>query len=130
MQFLGIGPLEFLLILVIAVIVLGPQGMVKAAREAGKLIRKIVRSPIWHEVMDTSREIRDIPRKIVREAGIEEDLEELRRSTRGAMSELNRTHFSELPTVKKPAESGAKVEKGTERSKKEHKEESSESAQE
>jgi sec-independent protein translocase protein TatB len=126
MQFLGIGPLEFLLIIVIAVIVLGPQGMVKAAREAGKLIRKIVRSPIWHEVMDTSREIQDIPRKIVREAGIEEDLAELRRSTRGAVTELNRTHFKELPTVKKPVESGVKAVKNTE----EDKEESSESAQE
>ena len=104
MQFLGIGPLEFLLIFVIAIVVLGPQGMVKAAREAGKLIRQIVRSPIWHEVMDTSREIRDIPRKIVKEAGIEEDLKELQLSTRGTIPELNRTHFSELPTVKKPAQ--------------------------
>lgn len=102
MQLLGIGPLEFLLIIVIAVIVLGPKGMVQAAREASKLIRKIVRSPIWRDIMDTSREIRDIPQKIVREAGIEEDLEELRRSTSGTISELNRTHFSELPTVKKP----------------------------
>ena len=102
MQFLGIGPLEFVLIAVIAVIVLGPKGMVKAAREAGKLIRKIVRSPIWRDVMDTSREIRDIPQKIVREAGIEEDLDELRRSTQGAVSEINHTHFNELPQVKKP----------------------------
>lgn len=101
MQFLGIGPLEFLLIVVIAVIVLGPQGMVKAAREAGVLIRKVIRSPIWHDVMDTSREIRDIPRKIVREAGIEKDLEDLRRSTQGTMSEINRTHFKELPVIGK-----------------------------
>ncbi len=106
MQFLGIGPLEFLFIVVIAVIVLGPRGMVKAAREAGKLIRKIVRSPIWHDVMDTSREIRDIPRKIVKEAGIEEELDEFRRTTRSTMSELNRTHFPELPRVKKPQETG------------------------
>ncbi len=114
MQFLGIGPLEFLLIIIIAVIVLGPQGMVKAAREAGKFIRKVVRSPIWHDVMDTSREIRDIPRKIVKEAGIEEDLEELRRTTRGAVSEINRTHFPELPTVKKPKKTDDKDETGKE----------------
>ena len=107
MQFLGIGPLEFVLIAIIAIIVLGPKGMVKAAREAGSMIRKIVRSPIWHDVMDTSREIRDIPQKIVREAGIEEELEELKRSTQGTISEINRTHFTELPTVKKPVEPSA-----------------------
>ena len=104
MQFLGIGPLEFLLIAIIAVIVLGPKGMVKAAREAGILIRRLVNSPIWRDVMDTSREIRDIPKKIVREAGIEQDLEDLRRSTQGTLSEINHSHFKELPVVKKPAE--------------------------
>jgi sec-independent protein translocase protein TatB len=107
MDILGIGPLEFVLIVVIAVIVLGPKGMVKAAREVGQLIRKITRSPLWHDVMDTSREIRDIPQKIVREAGIEEDLEELRRSTQGSISEINRTHFNGLPTVKKPQPANA-----------------------
>jgi sec-independent protein translocase protein TatB len=102
MDFLGIGPLEFLLIIVIAVIVLGPKGMVKAAREIGVLIRKVVKSPIWRDVMDTSREIRDIPQKIVREAGIEEDLEDLRRTTQGTITEINHPHFNELPAAKKP----------------------------
>ena len=69
MQLLGIGPLELLLIAVIAVIVLGPKGMVNGAREAGKAIRKIVRSPIWHDIVDTSREIREFPKKLAREAG-------------------------------------------------------------
>ena len=95
MQFIGIGPLEFLLIAVIAIIVLGPKGMVKAARETGKLIRKVIRSPLWREMMDTSREIRDLPNKIAREAGIDEDLEELRRSARDSMSEIDRSVYPE-----------------------------------
>lgn len=93
MNILGIGPLELLLIAVIAVIVLGPKGMVKGAREAGKTIRKVVRSPLWRDVVDTSREIREFPRKIAREAGIEQDLEDLRRSTRETMADINRTHI-------------------------------------
>ena len=99
MQLLGIGPLELLLIAVIAVIVLGPKGMVNGAREAGKAIRKIVRSPIWHEIVDTSREIREFPQKIAREAGIEKDLEDLRRSTRGLTEELNRSHHPNITPV-------------------------------
>jgi len=101
MQLLGIGPLELLLIAVIAVIVLGPKGMVSGAREAGKMIRKIVRSPIWHEIVDTSREIREFPQKIAREAGIEKDLEDLRRSTRGALGEINRSHHPQISPVEK-----------------------------
>ena len=97
MQLFGIGPLELILILVIAVIVLGPNGIVTAAREAGKLIRKIIRSPLWREVVDTSNELRDLPQKIVREAGIEKDLAELHESTRSTIRDLNQ---SSNPTIK------------------------------
>ena len=80
MQIFGIGLLEFVFILVIMVLVLGPKGMVQAARETGKFIRKIVRSPLWRDVVGTSREIRNLPQKIVREAGIEKEVQELRES--------------------------------------------------
>jgi sec-independent protein translocase protein TatB len=80
MQIFGIGPLEFIFILVIMVLVLGPRGMVQAARETGKFIRKIVRSPLWRDIVGTSREIRNLPQKIVREAGIEKEVQELRES--------------------------------------------------
>lgn len=97
MNLFGIGPLEFLFIFVIAIIVLGPKGMVEGAREAGKFIRKIIHSPIWRDVVDTSREIREFPRKIAREAGIEKDLEDLRRSTQGTMNEIGNSH---IPTIR------------------------------
>ena len=101
MQLLGIGPLELLLIAVIAVIVLGPKGIVSGASEAGKAIRKIIRSPIWREIVDTSREIREFPRKFAREAGIEKDLEDLRRSTQGTLDEINHSHLPDISLVKK-----------------------------
>ena len=104
MQVLGIGPLELLLIAVIAVIVLGPKGMVSGAQEAGKAIRKIIRSPIWKEIVGTSREIRDFPRKLAREAGIEKDLEDLRRSTQGTLNEINRSHAPVISPNEKKAE--------------------------
>ena len=86
MQIFGIGSLEFLLVVVIAVIVLGPKGLVQASHDIGKLVRKVTSSPIWREVVDTSRELREIPQKLVREVGIEEDLEEIRRSTQGTVT--------------------------------------------
>jgi len=101
MQILGIGPLEFLLILVVMILVLGPKGMLQAARESGKFIRKVVRSPIWREIVGTSHEIRDLPNKIIKEAGIEEEMEELRRSTQSGLNTYTKS-ISPLSTVNKP----------------------------
>ena len=81
MQIFGIGPLELLFILVIMILVLGPRGMVKAARESGKYIRKVTRSPLWAEIVGTSREMRNLPAKIIKDAGIQDEIDELRRST-------------------------------------------------
>ena len=109
MQLFGIGPLEFFLILVIAIIVLGPKGMVSAAQEAGKFIRKITRSPLWREIVDTSNEIREIPGKIVREAGIEKDIEELRTSTRGTIHEIKRSVPPKIAPAAPPSQAPANL---------------------
>jgi sec-independent protein translocase protein TatB len=101
MEIFGIGPLEFLFIFIIAIIVLGPKGMVEAARETGKFIRKIIRSPIWRDVVDTSREIREFPRKIAREAGIDKDLEDLRRSTQGTMKDIEQYQIPGIQQIGK-----------------------------
>lgn len=96
MNLFGIGPLEFLFIIIIAIIVLGPKGLVEGARAVGKFIRKMVRSPLWREVVDASREIREFPGKIAREAGIEKDLDDLRRSTRETLRDIEHSH---LPSI-------------------------------
>lgn len=80
MEIFGVGILEVILILVIAIIVLGPEGMVKTARSAGVWIRKIIKSPIWSQLMDTQRELRQMPTRLVREAGLEEDIKELKKT--------------------------------------------------
>lgn len=81
MEIFGVGILELVLILVIAIIVLGPEGMVKTARSFGVWMRKLIKSPIWSQLMDTQRELRDMPTRLVREAGLEEDLRELKRTS-------------------------------------------------
>ena len=80
MEIFGVGILEVVLILVIAVIVLGPEGMVKSAQAIGKFMRKVIKSPIWAQLMDTQRELRDMPTRLVREAGLEEDIKELKKT--------------------------------------------------
>ncbi len=72
MEILGIGPLEFLFILLIALIVLGPGDMVKAGRMLGRFLRKIVTSPEWRTVQKASRELKYLPNRLMREASLED----------------------------------------------------------
>ena len=81
MEILGIGPLEFLLILLIMLVVLGPREMVKTGHQLGSMIRRIIRSPIWQQMMSTSQEIRNLPTRLVRESGLDEDVAELKKAT-------------------------------------------------
>jgi sec-independent protein translocase protein TatB len=80
MNILGVGPLEFVLVLVIMLLVLGPRDMVATGQKIGKWIRKLITSPTWTSIMNTSREIREIPTKLVRDAGIDESIAELKKS--------------------------------------------------
>jgi len=93
MDFLGVGPMELLLILIIALIVLGPNDMVKAGRSLGIFLRTIVKSPIWRSVQQTSRDLRYLPNRLIREAGLEEEAEELKKLGQQA-DELNQTRRS------------------------------------
>ena len=72
MNFLGIGPLELAFIVIIAIIIFGPQDLVKAGKNVGRFLRKVVTSPSWKVFQDTSKEIRDLPTRLIREAGIED----------------------------------------------------------
>lgn len=81
MDFLGIGPLELLFILVISLIIFGPKDIVKASQSTGRFLRKMIMSPGWRSVQQTSRDLRNLPNRLIREAGldeIQEDMDEIR----------------------------------------------------
>lgn len=77
MDILGIGPLELFFILLIALLVFGPNDMVKAGKNLGKFLRRIVQSPGWQIVQKTSQDIRYLPNRLMREAGLDELKEEM-----------------------------------------------------
>jgi sec-independent protein translocase protein TatB len=78
MEFLGIGPLEFVLILVVAIVILGPKDMVKAGRTIGKFLRTLMTSDAWKAIRRTTKEFENIPTRLVREAGLEEEVKMLK----------------------------------------------------
>jgi Sec-independent protein translocase protein TatA len=82
MQIFNIGGLELIFILIIAIVIMGPRDMINTARKIGGWVSKITHSEIWATIMNTSQDIRNLPTKIVREAGLEESIKEIQESTR------------------------------------------------
>lgn len=82
MEILGIGGPELLFIIIIALIVLGPKDMQKAGKTIGRWLNNLVRSDGWQAFQQTSREIRSLPTKLMREANMEmmETEKELRKA--------------------------------------------------
>jgi Sec-independent protein translocase protein TatA len=72
MEILGIGPLELLFVIILALIILGPNDMIKAGKTIGRVLRTIITSPNWRAVQQTSREIRSLPNRLMREAGLDD----------------------------------------------------------
>ncbi|MFH2104076.1 MAG: twin-arginine translocase TatA/TatE family subunit [Chloroflexota bacterium] len=72
MDIFGIGPLELVLILVLALLVFGPKDLQKGIKSLGEGMRKIVRSDTWRTVSQTSKKLRDLPTELIREAGLDE----------------------------------------------------------
>jgi Sec-independent protein translocase protein TatA len=90
MNIFGIGPLEIIFILIIGILVLGPEGMVEAGRKLGKFLRSIIRSSWWQNVRRGVNEIQYLPQKLIREAELEE------------LNELSRITKEEFPKIAKP----------------------------
>ena len=83
MEILGIGPSELLFIIIIALIVLGPKDMQKAGKTVGRWLNNLVRSDSWKAFQQTSREIRNLPTRLMRDANME--MAETEREIRKAM---------------------------------------------
>ncbi len=84
MELFGIGPLELLFIILIAVIVLGPKDIEKTAKAVGRGLYRLVRSDTWKTLTQTSRRIRTLPNELMRQAGIEELQKDLNKEVRGS----------------------------------------------
>jgi sec-independent protein translocase protein TatB len=100
MELFGIGLPELFFIVIIALIVLGPKDMVKAGRTMGVWLRKIVMSPGWRTFQDTSREIRNLPNRLMREAGMEELKETTRQMNQQIRKTMEKDAFSLDPSGK------------------------------
>lgn len=101
MEILGIGPSELIFIIIIALIVLGPKDMQKAGKTIGRWLNGLIRSDGWKAFQQTSKEIRSLPTKLMREANME--IAETEREMRKAMdvsSKLPPSSLGQSPSTK------------------------------
>src|SRR5688572_678918 len=71
MDILGIGVPEIIFVILIAFIVLGPKDMQNTGKTIGKWLRSIITSDGWKIFQQTSRELRTLPNKLIRDANDE-----------------------------------------------------------
>ena len=105
MDFLGVGPLELLFIIVIALIVLGPRDLAKHARTVGRFLNRLYKSETWRTITDASRSLRTLPNRLAREAALEElqevreNLEETRKTLSADLSPIDDDSPKDLPSA-------------------------------
>jgi sec-independent protein translocase protein TatB len=71
MEIFGVGTSELIFIILIAIIVLGPKDMQKAGRTIGRFLNQLIKSDSWKIFQQTSSELRNLPRNLMREANME-----------------------------------------------------------
>ncbi len=72
MEIFGIGPLEFLFIVLLALLILGPKDLVKIGKSLGQGLNKLIKSDAWKTAREASDKVRSLPNELMRQAGIEE----------------------------------------------------------
>lgn len=77
MNFLGIGPVEFIFVLIILILIFGPNDLAKAGKTIGRFLNRIVKSDGWRAVREVSNEMKDLPNRLAREAELDDTLKEL-----------------------------------------------------
>ncbi|NMA13179.1 MAG: hypothetical protein GX933_08395 [Chloroflexi bacterium] len=103
MNFLNIGVPEILLLLVLALLVLGPEKLKQTLTELARKLNRLVRSDQWRTVSGVYRDIRQYPAKILKETQLEEvqkQLDELNRKTEQELRKIQ----SDISYVTDPAE--------------------------
>jgi hypothetical protein len=72
MEIFGVGWMEIVFIVILALLLLGPSDMEKTGRQLAKLIRAVITSDTWRALNEFWRNLRYLPNKWMREAGLED----------------------------------------------------------
>jgi sec-independent protein translocase protein TatB len=106
MNFLGVGPLELILVIVLALVVVGPRDLAKLGRDAGRFLNRLYRSPAWRTMNEASRELRNLPNRLAREAELDtlkRDLEQTGKTIQADVQSAGDGMQAWAPPASRPA---------------------------
>lgn len=89
MNFFGIGPLEIVLVLVLALIVFGPKDLQNAGKTLGRTLNNIIHSEFWKQIKKTSAEINNLPKQLMKDDALKEvkdTMDEVKENIMGDMT--------------------------------------------
>jgi Sec-independent protein translocase protein TatA len=82
MELFGVGPLEVLLVVLLALVLFGPNDIAKNARTAGRFLNRLYKSEGWRTMTQASSALRNLPNRLAREAELDQ-LDQARREATG-----------------------------------------------
>ncbi len=109
MDFFGIGPLEIILILIVGLLIFGPQKLPQMARDISKAFRSFkkasmdITAEIEKELDDVKKEVKDI--------ASEEDLKDVKRGLAHFKKELEDIKSEKEPESRQPDQKIVEAEK-------------------
>lgn len=77
MDLLGVGPLELIFILLIVFLILGPNDLAATGKKVGRFLSTVRKSEFWRGVTQVTKEMRDLPTTLMREAELEDAKKEI-----------------------------------------------------
>ncbi len=72
MELFGVGPLEILLVVLLALALFGPKDIARNSRSAGRYLSRLYKSEGWRTMQEASSALRNLPNRLAREAELEE----------------------------------------------------------
>jgi sec-independent protein translocase protein TatB len=109
MELFNIGLGELLIILILMYVLLGPQGMLRAARWLGRMTQQAYRffNETWRSITDVPMDIHDLPKAILKETGFDDIYTDIRQESRAVRAELNQSVGQVNASIKPPGAGGA-----------------------
>jgi len=72
MDLFGVGPLELLLVVLLALVLFGPKDIANHARSAGRFLNRLYKSEGWRTMTQASSALRNLPNRLAREAELDQ----------------------------------------------------------
>ncbi len=110
MDLLGVGPLELVFILLIVFLILGPDDLAATGKKLGRFLSTVRKSDFWRGVTQVTKEMRDLPTTLMREAELEDAKREIEKDLRDVRNISREFEQGELRELKVDLEKSVRME--------------------